>query len=444
VGEDLGEGRVGKGKKPKLPEALLRAARELRRNATDAEKYLWSLLRNRQLAGYKFRRQHPLGRFVLDFYCHEAKLCVELDGGQHAETAQAEYDRERTAWLNQEGIRVIRFWNTDVLNNIEGVLQSILIALTTPVEEEVKRRITKEDIFHYVYAVLHHPAYRKKYELDLKRELPRVPFYDDFWKWAAWGKRLMELHLNYESAKPFGLKRVDVVNIPSPQPSPSGRGSESASLSSGRGSESASLSSGRGSESASLSSGRGSESASLSSGRGSESASLSSGRGSESASLSSGRGSESASLSSGRGSESASLSSGRGSNGSDGSRSESPLPVGEDLGEGREREEQMRVKVRLKADKARGVIEIDEQTTLSGVPKEAWEYKLGNRSALEWILDQYKETKPKDRTIAERFHTYRFADYKERVIDLLQRVCTVSVETMNIVREMERAQQKKP
>jgi predicted helicase len=118
--------------------------------------------------------------------------------------------------------------------------------------------------------------------------------------------------------------------------------------------------------------------------------------------------------------------------------------VGEDLGEGREREEQMRVKVRLKADKARGVIEIDEQTTLSGVPKEAWEYKLGNRSALEWILDQYKETKPKDRTIAERFHTYRFADYKERVIDLLQRVCTVSVETMNIVREMERAQQKKP
>jgi very-short-patch-repair endonuclease len=455
VGEDLGEGRVGKGRKPKLPEALLRAARELRRNATDAEKYLWSLLRNRQLAGYKFRRQHPLGRFVLDFYCHEAKLCVELDGGQHAETAQAEYDRERTAWLNQEGIRVIRFWNTDVLNNIEGVLQSILIALTTPVEQEVKRRITKEDIFHYVYAVLHNPAYRKKYELDLKRELPRVPFYDDFWKWAAWGKRLMELHLNYESAKPFGLKRVDVVNIPSPQPSPSGRGSESASLSSGRGSESASLSSGRGRESASLSSGRGSESASLSSGRGSESASLSSGRGresaslssgrgSESASLSSGRGSESASLSSGRGSESASLSSGRGSNGSDGSRSESPLPVGEDLGEGREREEQMRVKVRLKADKARGVIEIDEQTTLSGVPKEAWEYKLGNRSALEWILDQYKETKPKDRTIAERFHTYRFADYKERVIDLLQRVCTVSVETMNIVREMERAQQKKP
>jgi very-short-patch-repair endonuclease len=390
VGEDLGEGRVGKGRKPKLPEALLRAARELRRKATDAEKYLWSLLRNRQLAGYKFRRQHPLGRFVLDFYCHEAKLCVELDGGQHAEPAQADYDRERTVWLNREGIRVIRFWNTDVLNNIEGVLQSILIALTTPVEQEVKRRITKEDIFHYVYAVLHNPAYRKKYELDLKRELPRVPFYDDFWKWAAWGKCLMELHLNYESVEPFGLKRVDVVNIPSPQPSPSGRGSESASLSSGRGSESASLSSGRGSESASLSSGRGSEE-------------------------------------------------------SEGSGSESPLPVGEDLGEGKEseREEKMRVKVRLKANKEKGIIEIDEQTTLSGVPKEAWDYKLGNRSALEWILDQYKETKPKDKTIAEKFYTYRFADYKERVIDLLQRVCTVSVETVKIMREMERAQQEK-
>jgi len=120
--------------------------------------------------------------------------------------------------------------------------------------------------------------------------------------------------------------------------------------------------------------------------------------------------------------------------------SESPLPVGEDLGEGKEseREEKMRVKVRLKANKEKGIIEIDEQTTLSGVPKEAWEYKLGNRSALEWILDQYKETKPKDKTIAEKFHTYRFADYKEEVIDLLKRVCTVSVETVKIMREMER------
>jgi predicted helicase len=174
-----------------------------------------------------------------------------------------------------------------------------------------ERKIQKKDIFHYVYAVLHNPAYRKKYELDLKREFPRVPFYDDFWQWAAWGKRLMDLHLNYESAKPFGLKPID-------------------------------------------------------------------------------------------------------------------LP-----------DEKVPKKVRLKANKEKGIIEIDEQTTLSGVPKEAWEYKLGNRSALEWILDQYKETKPKDKTIAERFDTYRFADYKEEVIDLLKRVCTVSVETVKIMREME-------
>ncbi len=80
---------------------------------------------------------------------------------------------------------------------------------------------------------------------------------------------------------------------------------------------------------------------------------------------------------------------------------------------------------------------MDELSFLSGVPKEAWEYKLGNRSALEWILDQYKEKKPSDPTIAEKFNTYRFADYKEHVIDLLKRVCTVSVETMKIIREME-------
>ena len=71
------------------------------------------------------------------------------------------------------------------------------------------------------------------------------------------------------------------------------------------------------------------------------------------------------------------------------------------------------------------------------LPGQAWEYKLGNRSALEWILDQYKEKKPKDPTIAEKFNTYRFADYKDHVIDLLKRVCTVSVETMKIVVEME-------
>ncbi len=90
-------------------------------------------------------------------------------------------------------------------------------------------------------------------------------------------------------------------------------------------------------------------------------------------------------------------------------------------------------KVILKADKEKGRIILDENTALVGVPDDAWRYKLGSRSALEWVLDQYKEKKPKDPTIREKFNTYRFADHKERVIDLLKRVCTVSVRTMEIV-----------
>ena len=90
----------------------------------------------------------------------------------------------------------------------------------------------------------------------------------------------------------------------------------------------------------------------------------------------------------------------------------------------------------MSADKERGIIRVDEQTTLEDVPPDAWRYKLGSRSALEWILDQYKERKPKDPTIAEKFNTYKFADHKERVIDLLMRVCTVSVKTMDVVDDM--------
>jgi len=175
--------------------------------------------------------------------------------------------------------------------------------------------IFKEDIFHYVYAVLHHPAYRKKYGLNLKREFPRIPFYDNFWQWAKWGKQLMDLHIGYETATPYPLE----LRHSGPDPE--------------------------------------------------------------------------------------------------------SLPKKE-------------IKVKLKALKESGTILLDETTELHGIPKQAWDYKLGNRSALEWILDQYKESKPKDPTIAEKFNTYKFADYKEQVIDLLKRVCTVSVETMNIVNAM--------
>lgn len=172
--------------------------------------------------------------------------------------------------------------------------------------------ITKEDIFHYTYAVLHNPEYRQKYELNLKREFPRLPFYDDFYQWVNWGIQLMDLHLNYETITPYPLKRIDI-----------------------------------------------------------------------------------------------------------------PLEKSD-----------VSPKVKLKADKTKGTIILDNLTTLEGVPKEAWEYRLGNRSALEWILDQYKEKKIKDATIAAKFNTYRFADYKEQVIDLLQRVCTVSVKTMEIIKGM--------
>ena len=173
--------------------------------------------------------------------------------------------------------------------------------------------ITKIDIFHYTYAVLHNPAYRSKYELNLKREFPRLPYYENFQKWVNWGKQLMELHINYETVTPYHLTRLDI-----------------------------------------------------------------------------------------------------------------PL-----------KDNQKTPKTKLKADKTKGSIILDDVTTLENIPKIAWEYMLGNRCALEWILDQYKEKKPKDPTIAEKFNTYRFADYKEQVIDLLMRVCTVSVETMNIIKKME-------
>lgn len=169
--------------------------------------------------------------------------------------------------------------------------------------------ITKLDIFHYTYAILHYPAYRTKYQLNLTKEFPRLPFYDNFQQWVNWGQKLIELHINYETVELYPLRRIDAS----------------------------------------------------------------------------------------------------GSNVN---------------------------KVKLKANKDTGIIIIDTITTLEGIPSIAWEYMLGNYSALEWVLDRYKEKKPKDKTIAARFHTYRFADYKETAIALLQRVCTVSVATMRIVQEM--------
>ncbi|MBB3772099.1 very-short-patch-repair endonuclease [Angulomicrobium tetraedrale] len=100
-------------------------ARQLRQNRADVEKLLWSRLRDRQLDGWKFRRQEPIDRFTVDFLCADAKLVIELDGGQHT----AELDAERTRMIEAFGYFIIRFWNNDVNNNIAGVLVRIQDAL---------------------------------------------------------------------------------------------------------------------------------------------------------------------------------------------------------------------------------------------------------------------------------------------------------------------------
>jgi predicted helicase len=165
--------------------------------------------------------------------------------------------------------------------------------------------------------VLHDPAYRKKYALNLKREFPRIPFYPDFAQWVAWGEALLKLHIGYEDVTPFKFTRVDT---PAPK------------------------------------------------------------------------------------------------------RAEGTHP-----------------KPKLKSSAETGNIQIDEDTQLTGIPPEAWTYRLGNRSAIDWVLDQHKEKTPRDPTIRAKFNTYRFADYKESCIELLAKVVTVSVETVAITDAMKAA-----
>lgn len=209
-----------------------------------------------------------------------------------------------------------RYENGNQLHNITD------FALQAFQKHYTDTKIGREHIFHYVYAVLHHPAYREKYALHLKQAFPRIPFYTDFFKWAAWGKELMELHIGFEEVEPYPLERTDKP--------PKNATPEALALAK---------------------------------------------------------------------------------------------------------------KAKLKALKTKegkytGVIEIDGLTTLSGVPAAAWEYRLGGRSALEWVLERHKETTPKDPTIRELFNTYRFADHKERVIELLGKVTHVSLETGRILSEM--------
>jgi adenine-specific DNA-methyltransferase len=111
----------------KLPEDIRAYAREMRGQMPDAEALLWQLLRSRRLAGMKFRQQHPVGRYILDFYCVEKKIGIELDGGQHTEAVA--YDQRREDWLRAQGIQVLRFWNNQMLAETEAVMEAIYRAV---------------------------------------------------------------------------------------------------------------------------------------------------------------------------------------------------------------------------------------------------------------------------------------------------------------------------
>lgn len=115
-GDNLHKGAIGK---------LFEYSRNLRQTSTEAEKLLWEKLRNRKLNRLKFRRQHPIDKFIADFYCHEKKLVIELDGTVHDRKENIDYDIARTIELNNISINVLRFRNCEVLNNIEMVLQQI-------------------------------------------------------------------------------------------------------------------------------------------------------------------------------------------------------------------------------------------------------------------------------------------------------------------------------
>ena len=115
-------GKVGMGVR-----RIVAAARKLRRSTTDVERKLWHRIRDKQIEGFRFRRQRPVGRFIVDFICLDARLIVELDGGQHAENVA--HDKKRSAFLESLGYRVLRFWNNEVIENMDGVLERLREAL---------------------------------------------------------------------------------------------------------------------------------------------------------------------------------------------------------------------------------------------------------------------------------------------------------------------------
>jgi len=122
-----GAGGEGRAVKVPLPAGLKTFARELRGSQTDAESAMWYLLRDRRFFGLKFRRQHPVQPYVLDFFCQELSLAVELDGGQHNEGNNVKRDKTRSAELARRGIQVARYWNDEVLKQTESVLEDLML-----------------------------------------------------------------------------------------------------------------------------------------------------------------------------------------------------------------------------------------------------------------------------------------------------------------------------
>ena len=115
---------------------VVQRAKKLRKESTEAEKLLWHQLRLKQLKNFKFRRQAPIGNYIVDFACYDPKIIIEIDGGQHFENTK---DRVRDQWLNRQGFSVLRFWNSEVFENLNGVLEKILShcshpPLTPPIE----------------------------------------------------------------------------------------------------------------------------------------------------------------------------------------------------------------------------------------------------------------------------------------------------------------------
>ena len=125
----------------KVPEAILEHARSMRKNPTETEALLWEKLKNRRLNKLKFRRQQHLEGFILDFYCHEARLGVEVDGKIHADKEQKEYDEQRTQYLNEFGIEIIRFSNEVVINKMEEVLNRIKEVSVKRIEDNPSPRL---------------------------------------------------------------------------------------------------------------------------------------------------------------------------------------------------------------------------------------------------------------------------------------------------------------